>query len=299
MLIFSWIGSQLPAEALKPLVGTPQSQHFEAHVGLPVSTQNDSSQQTIEATVCRCDTLATDTHAVGREPGLMIKSKVRRFLVGLVWLTLWVTTAHAQSENAITLTAEDWDHLRRTCPMDKDECRERVLKFSYFPPGTLHLVRHATYSGYLAAMEEPVLSENKNPGFEIYRLLYLRENNILVVRVQIDNGAQMVVVKEPASIESTYKLTSEEWGAIFRLVDEADYWHLAPSNDRLGLHGWTCLLEGVRDGRYHVVERWSPDGEDLPFQKVCEYLQSLKSHRLIRSFWSSITSTLRGILEGL
>ena len=35
--------------------------------------------------------------------------------------------------------------------------------------------------------------------------------------------------------------------------------------DRLGLDGYTIVVEGVKDGKYHIVNRWVPIEDDLVY----------------------------------
>ena len=47
-----------------------------------------------------------------------------------------------------------------------------------------------------------------------------------------------------------------------------------PTEDsRLGNDGAQWILEGMKDGRYHVVDRWSPDGGD--YRAACLHLLKL------------------------
>jgi hypothetical protein len=43
-----------------------------------------------------------------------------------------------------------------------------------------------------------------------------------------------------------------------KLFDEADLWQERTEDLNLGRDGTTWVIESVRDGRYHVVERWTP-----------------------------------------
>jgi hypothetical protein len=53
-------------------------------------------------------------------------------------------------------------------------------------------------------------------------------------------------------------LTEDEWGEFRKRPIACSFWRLAKTdNKHYGLDGETWALEGVRDGRYHSVTRWS------------------------------------------
>jgi hypothetical protein len=43
------------------------------------------------------------------------------------------------------------------------------------------------------------------------------------------------------------------------LLDKANFWDLPVRDKRYGLDGADFILEGVKDGKYQVVKRWSPE----------------------------------------
>jgi hypothetical protein len=43
------------------------------------------------------------------------------------------------------------------------------------------------------------------------------------------------------------------------LLDKANFWDLPVRDERFGLDGTTFIIEGVKDGKYQVVKRWSPE----------------------------------------
>jgi hypothetical protein len=58
----------------------------------------------------------------------------------------------------------------------------------------------------------------------------------------------------------TYKLTREKTVWFLGKIEENKFWEL-PSVDRsrIGADGAAWVIEGVKNGSYHVVDRWSPD----------------------------------------
>jgi len=58
----------------------------------------------------------------------------------------------------------------------------------------------------------------------------------------------------------TYALTREKTTWFLGKIEENKFWEL-PTVDRsrMGTDGAAWVIEGVKDGRYHIVDRWSPD----------------------------------------
>lgn len=54
-------------------------------------------------------------------------------------------------------------------------------------------------------------------------------------------------------------LTRTQTQAFQTQIDTLDFWHLAnPVNDQTGSDGSQWVIEGIKGGQYHVVDRWSP-----------------------------------------
>ncbi|MHC5854753.1 hypothetical protein [Nostoc sp.] len=60
---------------------------------------------------------------------------------------------------------------------------------------------------------------------------------------------------------------------IRQLLDCAEFWEMPSFESSGGLDGERAVLEGVRAGRYHVVDRWSPRG--TPYAKLVEFFLKL------------------------
>lgn len=63
--------------------------------------------------------------------------------------------------------------------------------------------------------------------------------------------------------DTTFRLSQSDWSQLRELVAAADFWD-TPTHDPpnlLGLDGVQWIVEGWRDGHYHVVDRWSPRPE--------------------------------------
>jgi hypothetical protein len=68
-------------------------------------------------------------------------------------------------------------------------------------------------------------------------------------------------------------LSDDEWNEFMRLLRQSGYWDL-PSDDDSPLpnDGATWIMEGIRNGKQHQVNRHSPSSE---FREACVYLVKL------------------------
>jgi hypothetical protein len=107
----------------------------------------------------------------------------------------------------------------------------------------------------------------------------------VAIRVWRSGDGQFLNVKqtsgtcgyEPGKLitNKTRQLTNMEWDGFVALLDRVCYWQLPPKNDDMGPDGALWILEGRREGRYHVVDRWSPQSGD--FREACLYLLRLSN----------------------
>jgi hypothetical protein len=139
------------------------------------------------------------------------------------------------------------------------------------------------YAEHLRAMREPSLWElSKDTSKQSYRFLWLRSfHHPVSARLEVakDGTAQLFVKVlngrggyEPGHIilNRNIKVYKELVEQFLGLLKEADFWNSPteePENsNEIRLDGAQWIIEGVTDGRYHVVDRWSPD--DGPFRKA-------------------------------
>jgi hypothetical protein len=64
----------------------------------------------------------------------------------------------------------------------------------------------------------------------------------------------------------TRSLSAQQVKDVLALMDQADFWQMPVESDRRGLDGAEWIMEGVHDGQYHLVTRWSP--ERSPYQEL-------------------------------
>ena len=63
------------------------------------------------------------------------------------------------------------------------------------------------------------------------------------------------------AIERRFPLDAEQWNHLDRLVERAGFWELATRSkaDESAIDGVSLVLEGVEEGKYHVVYRSFPE----------------------------------------
>jgi hypothetical protein len=129
------------------------------------------------------------------------------------------------------------------------------------------------YSNQLHALREPSLFAFANKGdAESYRFLWLRTfHHPIAVRVDHlqSDGSWLLITKvasgaggySPGTLttNTSRKLTAQEAQSLVSRVESGRFWNAPnPVNDQTGTDGSQWIIEGVKAGRYHVVDRWMP-----------------------------------------
>lgn len=138
------------------------------------------------------------------------------------------------------------------------------------------------YSGHLEAMEEPSLhGAADDDDAHVFRFLWLRTwQRPVALRLEIDaeqHGVLHVKVLDGAGGYDPGELVRDEFipmsyqdvDSILEALDGIGYWNLPTRDGNIGFDGAQWVLEGVEDGRYHLVDRWTPGGE---IASVCRVL---------------------------
>jgi hypothetical protein len=129
------------------------------------------------------------------------------------------------------------------------------------------------YSRQLRALKEPSLFlEARTPHAESYRFLWLRTfHHPIAIRIDVKPDGTGILTTKIATGAGGYSpgiLKEEEFRPLSRAeiapflakVDKLGFWS-APThqqNEELGCDGSQWIIEGVKRGKYHVVDRWSP-----------------------------------------
>ena len=147
----------------------------------------------------------------------------------------------------------------------------------YFPAGALSGYdqsdkgRARWYSAQLKALDEPSLLEtSKDPALQSYRFVWLRTfHHPVAVRLEVmGDGTGRLTVKiasgaggyEPGKlIENTSRpVTREQTERFLNRVNSHGFWGLPSFEDHSGFDGSRWIIEGVKEGKYHVADRWTP-----------------------------------------
>ena len=141
------------------------------------------------------------------------------------------------------------------------------------------------YGMYLKSMDEKSLLNFSNNNREVYRFLWLRSfHHPIFVRIEKTDNSIQIFSKEldgRANGDDSRKvlrsekkiLDEQQWCIFLRLLEKSEYWKM-PNGDKIGRDGAQWILEGVRENRYHIVDRWSP-GDKSGFGEACVYLLKL------------------------
>jgi len=129
------------------------------------------------------------------------------------------------------------------------------------------------YSSELEILEEPsLLGIAERHSGEAYRFLWLRSfhhpiavrldvrpDGIGVLSSKVATGAAGFPRKSAHLIENVSRpISREQTQAFLRQVKKLDFWALPSCDEHRGEDGAEWIVEAVKEGKYHVVVRWSP-----------------------------------------
>jgi hypothetical protein len=148
---------------------------------------------------------------------------------------------------------------------------------NYFPKDALSSYdrvaasRARWYSDQLRALDERSLLEAaNNPSVQSYRFVWLRTfHHPVTVRLDIRVDGTGELTSKIASGAGGYKpgklienksriLSKEQTNKFLDQVKDAGFWELPSYEENFGVDGSQWIIEGVKDGKYHVVDRWTP-----------------------------------------
>jgi len=163
----------------------------------------------------------------------------------------------------------------------------RVLKSTaqteFFPAPALSArmrFEKGWYSRHLVAMNELPLPALANED-ESYRFLWLRSfHRPVAIHVWRAGDRHFLVLKRlngrggyaPGTSDLYWarSLSENDWDAFMLHLEHSAYWLMPAEDDRMLEDGAQWILEGYRDGRYHVVDRQSPGSG--AYRDACMYL---------------------------
>ena len=154
-----------------------------------------------------------------------------------------------------------------------------IAQEPYFPQGVLEdnergdSFRSQWYSKQLKALQEPSLFQmSKDSKVESYRFVWLRTfHHPVIVRVDIkaDGSAELTTKVssgaggyEPGKLieNASRPLVQRQTDKFLGTVKRLQFWELPTYeiSEGVGCDGSQWIIEGVKDGKYHVVDRWTP-----------------------------------------
>lgn len=57
-------------------------------------------------------------------------------------------------------------------------------------------------------------------------------------------------------VNMSVAIGAREWSEFTDVIGAADFWRLPTTERRIGRDGTRTIVEAVKHGRYHVVDRW-------------------------------------------
>ena len=167
--------------------------------------------------------------------------------------------------------------------MDCPSCDFPASPFFVTPEG---LLRYFLAGFYEKSGCKPL--QWKTGTVECYRLnVYSYWGDHRIIEVERTQASVRLIAKEWCVQEMRWLETADralspaEWRRFSRLVQQAPFWELPPEGGHFGMDGAHYVLEGMREGCYHYVRRWSPqpsiDQENFWFP--CEYLHELAAQQ--------------------
>jgi len=157
-----------------------------------------------------------------------------------------------------------------------------------FLAGTSLADREGWYGSQLRAAGEHPLCQSPEQAQVVYRLTWIPSfhPSVIVCIERTSVGYQLRAKTlsgaggyDPGHLarDTVSSLAGTDLATLARLLAAARFWQLPTTplpDGMIGLDGAQWMLEGLSDGRYHVVDRWSPnsDGPDAAFRQLAEWL---------------------------
>jgi len=146
-----------------------------------------------------------------------------------------------------------------------------IAQIRYFPPN----FPANWYESDLKAMKEPSLWESsKKQKTESYRFVWLRSfHNPVSIRIDLhSDGTSLLIRKMTTGVtgragrliqNETFTLDHSQTSRFLERIEQYRFWKLPPVLEDRGDDGAQWIIEGVRDGNYHIADRWSPKAGEI------------------------------------
>ncbi len=143
----------------------------------------------------------------------------------------------------------------------------------------------AWFSEQLFALGESDLRDNPK---EAYRFTYIPAFfEPYTIRLEIDKegNGRLFYSKCDAPISSSggdiakqaeKEMSKSDCSKLLTTIKQYDFWTLPMTDERIGLDGSEWLIEGVKNGKYHFIYRWSPK-EGAAFEIGKSFMEASES----------------------
>jgi hypothetical protein len=141
----------------------------------------------------------------------------------------------------------------------------------YYPGGIYSNFVISWYTKHLKAMKEPSLwADSNKPEWQSYRFLWLRTfHHPIAIRLNVKNDGTGELISKVTSgaggyepgeliIDRTTSLSPSQVSIFLKALDKADFWNMPSKGGKMGNDGAQWIIEGVKNEKYHLVDRWSP-----------------------------------------
>ncbi len=140
------------------------------------------------------------------------------------------------------------------------------------------------YSNALSAMNEPILFIDKTNN-EVYRFTWLRSfHHPIAIRIAKQGDAYFICWKSLSGaggyapgkliVNKQKNISKVIWNKFIEQIAGIDFWSMKTSVNETGLDGAQWILEGRSVGKYHVVDKWTPQASS-DYYKCCDFLIGL------------------------
>lgn len=151
---------------------------------------------------------------------------------------------------------------------DSDKARKATIMPSY------ELLMHDDYD---EKNEDSIFNFSRESGNELYKCFFYGKE--VTVRRNKEKYVLTYKVFKYRRLMSqlTTKLTAKQWATIEDKINASKFFELYTISDSPSPDGGSYTVEGIKDGRLQIVERFG-DGSDI--YPLCDYLFELAGQKL-------------------
>lgn len=176
------------------------------------------------------------------------------------------------------------------------ETKNAALFVNYFPPGTFTSrsgnFQVAWYSSDMYLLGEkplwPPSAENDNTFRFTYLAAFTGPRDVTLTVLPDGSGrVKMAIVREQPEQGKGDQLSTVPEVRVsdfLKHLERAHFWEMPTESQNRGFDGAEWILEGVHDGKYHIVVRWCPSlyehsPEDAAFAEAARFLFQLAGYK--------------------